>query len=145
QDMDLAAEDLFRAVSNFKAIERLLVRRGVDLRRQDRLAGTAVGMRLQLGFDWRAHHREMVLELTQFDPPEALTLEGSSDQFNLSIRMTVVALTRTKSRLLFETEAQPRGMKARILLQTAKLGKSQLDRKFARHVGDLVTYLLANT
>ena len=55
----------------------------------------------------------------------------------------MVALTRTKSRLIFETDAQPRGMKARLLLQTAKLGKSQLDRKFAKRIGEFVNILTA--
>ena len=55
--------------------------------------------------------------------------------------MTVIALTPGKSRLIFETDILPRGMKARLLLQTAKLGKSQLDRKFAGRIGEFITQL----
>ena len=35
----------------------------------------------------------------------------------------------------------PRGMKARLLLQTAKLGKSQLDRQFANRISEFVNVL----
>ena len=97
-----------------------------------------------IGFDFRGRSRELALELTEYQPPEVIQFKGSSDQFDLGLRMTVVALTRTKSRLIFETDAQPRGMKARLLLQTAKLGKPQLDRKFAERISDFVNSLSAS-
>ena len=40
--------------------------------------------------------------------------------------------------LIFETEVRPRNMKARLMLQTAKLGKAQLDRRFQRRIEDFV-------
>ena len=70
-----------------------------------------------------------------------MAFSGSSDQFSLSILMTVVALAPSKSRLIFEVDVQPRGMKARLLLQTAKLGKAQLDRKFAQRIAQFVDNL----
>ena len=70
-------------------------------------------------------------------------LQGQSELFDLTIQMTVLALSLSKSRLIFETDLLPRGMKARLLLQTAKLGKSQLDRKFAKRIGDFVNMLTA--
>ncbi|MEF9604662.1 hypothetical protein O4J55_20955 [Paracoccus sp. PXZ] len=143
RDIDLAAEGLFRTASNFDAIERLLVRRGATVRRLDDLDAPGVGMRWLIGFDWRGRHREVTAEVAQLDAPEVVVIKGSSDQFDLIIRMTVVALTRAKSRLIFETEAHPRSMKARLMLQTAKLGKAQLDRKFARRVGDFIAQLAA--
>ncbi|WP_199260435.1 hypothetical protein [Paracoccus binzhouensis] len=143
QDTDLPAEELFRAISNFGSIERLLVRRGASVRRLDALAQPGPGMRWQVGFDWRGRHRELDLELVRLDRPELVAIEGSSDQFNLALRMTVVALTPGKSRLIFEAEVLPRGMKARLLLQTAKLGKAQLDRKFAERIGDFVRRMAA--
>ena len=72
-----------------------------------------------------------------------ITLDGHSDQFDLSISMTVVALSRVKSRLLFETEVRARNMRARLLLQTAKLGKTQLDRKYDQRIADFVAHLRA--
>ncbi|UFM63701.1 hypothetical protein LOS78_05915 [Paracoccus sp. MA] len=143
QDTDLAAEGLFRAVSNFHAIERLLLRRGATVRRLDDLAEPGVGMRWLIGFDWRGRHRELTAEVTRLDAPEVVAIDARSEQFEVTLRMTVVALTKAKSRLIFETDIHPRGMKARLLLQTAKLGKAQLDRKFAKRVGEFVTHLAA--
>ena len=55
--------------------------------------------------------------------------------------MTVIALSRTRSRLIFETEIRPRNMKARLMLQTAKLAKPQLDRKFDRRIAEFISDL----
>lgn len=144
QDTDLPAESLFAAISNFDAIARLLTRRGAVVRRQNTTELPDPGMSWLIGFDFRGRSRELALELTEYQPPEVIQFKGSSDQFDLGLRMTVVALTRTKSRLIFETDAQPRGMKARLLLQTAKLGKPQLDRKFAERISDFVNSLSAS-
>ncbi|RDW13686.1 hypothetical protein [Paracoccus thiocyanatus] len=141
QDIDLSAEALFRAASDFPAIERLLVRRGATVRRLDDMAEPGVGQRWLIGFDWRGRHREVTAQVARLDAPELVVIQGDSEQFDLTIRMTVVALTRSKSRMIFETEAQPRSMKARLLVQTAKLGKAQLDRKFARRVGEFVNQI----
>lgn len=143
QDTDLPAESLFQAISNFDSLARMLSRRGVIVRRQDSLAADGVGMAWLIGFDFRGRNRELTLQVTDFQPPELLQLQGNSDQFEVIVRMTVVALTRAKSRLIFETDLQPRGLKARLLLQTAKLGKPQLDRKFALRIAEFVDSLSA--
>lgn len=138
QDTDLPGEELFRAVSKFYAIERMLLRRGATVKRLDDLPRPEVGARWLIGFDWRGRQRELNMQLTRLDVPEHLEIRGGSDQFDIDVRMTVVALTPVKSRLIFEAEVAPRGMKARLLLQTVKLGKGQLDRKFAQRVADFV-------
>jgi hypothetical protein len=143
QDTDIPADALFRAVGNFPSLERMLVRRGASVRRLDGMVQPGVGMGWRIGFDWRGRRRELDLHVTEFVSPELIVLAGSADQFDLSIRMTVVALTMSKSRLIFETAVQPRSMKSRLLLQTAKLGKAQLDRKYARRIADFVAHVSA--
>lgn len=143
QDTDLSSEALFRAVSDFPKLERVLLRRGANVRRKDAGAAPGLGSAWQINFDWRGKARELVLEVTGYKPPEQLVFSGQSEQFNVTINMTVVALTPSKSRLIFEVDVQPRGMKARLMLQTAKLGKSQLDRKFSQRIGEFVDRLAA--
>lgn len=143
QDTDIPADALFRAVGNFPSLERMLVRRGASVRRLDDMVRPGVGMGWEIGFDWRGRRRGLDLRVARYEPNELIALDGTSDQFELQIRMTVVALTPSRSRLIFEADVQPRGMKARLLLQTAKLGKTQLDRKFAQRIADFVTQISA--
>ncbi|WP_415393114.1 hypothetical protein [Paracoccus sp. SJTW-4] len=141
-DSDLPAEVLFRAVSDFDRIERMLARRGIEVRR-NQLVAPAAGAGWNVGFDLRGKRRELQLDLAQFDQPERIAMTGLGEGLDIAIAMTVIALTRAKSRAIFEVEIRPRHMRARLMLQTAKLGKSQLDRKFAdragRFLGDLTS------
>ncbi len=141
QDTDLSAQELFQAVSNFSAIERMMSRRGAGLRRMDSLSQPGAGMNWLISFDWRGRRRELSMELIRYEPSEILEFSGQSDQFGLALNMTVVALTKSKSRFIFEADVTPRSMKSRLILQTAKLGKSQLDKRFAAGIADFVTSL----
>ncbi|WBU57743.1 hypothetical protein [Paracoccus sediminicola] len=135
-DKEITAERLFEAVSDFDRIERILMRRGLSVTRVNNAAEGARAW--DLAFDWRGQRRELRLVLVQFDRPEHLALSGQSAPFDLRIDMSVVAPSRQKSRLIFELEVKPRHMRARLALQTAKLGKAQIDRKFAEKVRSFV-------
>lgn len=142
-DSDMPADQLFAAVTDFDALERLMVGRGASVRRLKPSDEPGVTMGWRIGFDWRGKPREMRLAVIRFDRPEQIALSGLSDALELSVNATVVALSRTKSRLIFETEIRPRSMKARLMMQTAKLGKSQLDRRYARRVIDFIQQMSA--
>lgn len=145
QDTDLPAEALFAAVSDFPRIERILLRRGASVRREDTDGPPGQGPSWRIGFDWRGKARAVQLQVIACQPPERLVFSGLSELFTLSIAATVVALSPSKSRLIFEADLQPRGMKARLMLQTARLGKTQLDRKFAEGIGAFVQNLASGT
>ncbi|MBB1496855.1 SRPBCC family protein [Paracoccus sp. MC1862] len=135
QDTGLPAVQLFDAISDFPRMERMLVRRGTSIRRVDPAQEPGAGMAWDLAFDHRGKRRELRLDVTRFDRPEKIAMAGGSDSLDIGIEMTVVALTRAKSRVIFELKVKPRNMRARLMLQTAKLGKAQLDRRFADKVG----------
>lgn len=141
QDTELSATQLFDALGDFEKLERMLVRRGTDVRRIDPAREPGTGMAWQIAFDWRGKRRDMRMDVTRYDRPEIISIEGLSEMFEISIDMAIVALTRSKSRLNMLIDVRPRSMRARLLLQTAKLGKGQLDRKFdlrvAEFLGDL--------
>lgn len=137
-DTDLPAESLFEAIGNFDALERMMIARGASVSRIDPSTDPGIGMGWNVGFDWRGKPRRLRLAVTRFDRPEQMSMTGRSDALDLGLVATIVALSRAKSRLIFETEIKPRNMKARLMLQTAKLGKSQLDRRYERRIQEFV-------
>ncbi|UXU74465.1 MULTISPECIES: SRPBCC family protein [unclassified Paracoccus (in: a-proteobacteria)] len=143
QDTDLSAEQLFQAISSMDAIERLLTQRGASVRRLADGNSRGLGRRWQIGFDWRGKARDITVEVTEVTVPQTVVMRGQSEQFDVTIRMTVIGLGSGKSRLIFETELLPRNMKARLLLQTAKLGKPKLDARFAERIAGFVNRLCA--
>lgn len=140
-DTDLSAEGLFEAIGDFDALERMLIGRGASVSRIDPSKEPGITMGWNVGFDWRGRPREMRLTVIRFDRPEQMAMAGRSNALDIAINATVVALSRVKSRLIFEAEVKPRNMKARLMLQTAKLGKGQLDRRFQRRVEEFVTQM----
>lgn len=137
-DSDMPADQLFTAITDFDALERLMVGRGASVQRIKPAEEPGIAMGWKIGFDWRGKARQMRLAVVRFDRPEQVAMTGRSEALELFVNATVVALSRAKSRLIFETEIRPRTMRARLMLQTAKLGKSQLDRRYARRVVDFV-------
>lgn len=135
-DKEVTAERMFDALADFDRIERILMRRGVSVSRVDNISAGARAW--DLAFDWRGQRRELRLVLVQFDRPERLALTGQSTPFDLRIDLSVVALAPQRARLIFEMEVKPRNMRARLALQTAKLGKAQIDRKIVKKVEDFV-------
>lgn len=135
-DKDIPAEQLFDSLADFDKIERMLVRRGVLVSPADNMPNGTRGWNIV--FDWRGQRRELQLVLVQHDRPEKIALTGESTPFELHIDMSVVALSRNRSRLYFELEVKPRNMRARLILQTVKLGRAQIDRKLEAKVSDFV-------
>ena len=142
-DTDASASDLFDKVGNFDRIERMLTRRGAVITRIDPAQDPGTGMGWMVGFDWRGQPRQLRLEVTRYDRPERMSMDGQSDAFDVTMDATVVALWRYRSRLIFETDIRPRNMRARLMLQTAKLGKQQLDTRYARRIGEFLNDLSA--
>ncbi|WP_299839521.1 hypothetical protein [uncultured Paracoccus sp.] len=143
KDTELTADQLFQSLVDFDRLERILARRGAAVTRLHPAQQPAAGAGWQVGFDWRGRRRELRLEVMQLEAPGRMVISGLSEAFDLIIDLTVMALSKQRSRVIFEAEALPRNMRARLMLQTAKLGKSQLDRKFDTGVARLVNELTA--
>lgn len=142
-DTDLTAPALFDALARFDALERMLIGRGAAVQRIDPSTEPGTGMGWNIGFDWRGKARRLRLAVTRFDRPEQLRMAGRSDALDLTVIATTVALSRERSRVIFETEIKPRNMKARLMLQTAKLGKAQMDRRYQRRIEEFVQHMTA--
>lgn len=143
QDTQLPADQLFDAISDFSRAERLLLRRGISVRRIDPAQEPGVGMAWEIAYDWRGKRRDLRLDVGRYDRPEHLRIVGVSSGLNVQIDMTVIALTRKKSRLVMETDIRPRNMRTRLLIQTARLGKNQLDQRYEKQVAAYVKEISA--
>ncbi|MDO5529243.1 MAG: SRPBCC family protein [Paracoccus sp. (in: a-proteobacteria)] len=141
QDRDIPAAQMFDAVADFDRIERMLLRRGIETRR--RAAGGDERAGWDVAFDWRGSRREVKLDLVQFDRPERIALDGRSQPLDMEVVMSVIPLAKAKSRLTFELDVRPRNMRARLMLQTAKLGKAALQRKFNKRIGEFLDGAIA--
>lgn len=142
-DTDRPAGELFDTVADFDRIERMLIRRGAAVTRVEPAQDPENGGGWIIGFDWRGQARELRLAVTRHDRPDRMSMSGQSEALDVEIDATVVALGRSRSRLLFETDLRPRNMRARLMIQTAKLAKPQLDQRYAKRIAEYLKDLSA--
>lgn len=135
---DIPATQLFDRVADFDRLERILILNGASVARIDPAVEPGTGMGWNIAFDWRGKERPIRLEVDRFDRPEILSMNGQSDSLNIVVVATVIPLSPSRSRLIFQTEVEPRNMRARLMLQTAKLGKARLDRRYERRIREFL-------
>ena len=133
-DIAAPADAVFRAVTDFSAFERAALRRGATMARTDTMAVPGVGMGWTGKFPFRAKPRAVTLRIASFAPPSGLHVTGFTPNLDLMLTFEVIALARSQSRLTAGLEVKPKTLTARLLIQSAKLGKAGLDRKFAKRV-----------
>lgn len=130
EDVELEAGTVFAAVSDFAAFERLARRRGIEIRRIDRLARPAVGMAWSLAGRFRGRARSAIAELRHFDPDGGLVLAITGGGFEATFELLVVRLSRARSRVVADLEVRPRSLGARLALQAARLGRKRMVRRY---------------
>lgn len=139
KDANIPAERLFEAVNDFDRLERIIRRRKAQITRIDPETDEVTAW--NVAFDWRGRRRELRFAVTEQTPHETLRLEGAIEAFDLAMTITFVALTTLRSRVIAEVEARPRTMKARLIMQTAKLSKGKLDKRYAQNIAAFVDQL----
>lgn len=134
EDIEAPAEVVFAALSDFSGFERAALRRGVEVVRSDTLAEPGPGMRWEIRFAWRGKRREVFATMTQFSPPREMRFAGESGGFNAELVLTVLPMSRTRARLGVEMDLRPRSITARLMIQSMKLAKVNLSKRFAKRV-----------
>lgn len=121
---------VFAALSDFEAWERSAMRRGADVHRTDKLRNPGPGMTWQARFAWRGRERQLQVRLTKLvtNLTLALDFDGPSVEGNLNIEL--VELSAKRTRMLMQVDLKPRTLAARLFIQSMKLTKNRVQRKY---------------
>ncbi len=89
-----------------------------------------------VNFRYRGRQREVDVKLSDYDRPNLMgfTFEGSGIRGEFKIEL--VALSRRRTRMGLWLEIKPETLSARLLIQSMKLGKANLDKRFKLRVAD---------
>jgi hypothetical protein len=134
EDIEAPVETVFAAITDFAVFERAALKRGAQLRRTEPQGAVGVGTGWAGTVPFRGKQRQISLTVAGHLPPSGLQLRGETGNLNLSMSVEVMALSRGRSRLHVAVEVLPRTLTARLLLQSAKIGKGGLDRRFKARV-----------
>lgn len=134
EDVEAPIDFVFEQVTDFAAIERSALRRGAEVQRIDDLDETRPGMKWDAAFDLRGKRREMKLELTELDRPNGLVVASRSPNMAGKMALDLVALSRSRTRINVEIDMTPKTLAAKLLVQSMKLAKSNLTKRFKLRV-----------
>ncbi len=134
EDIEAPIEYVFSQISDFPALERSAMRRGAEVQRVDDQEQRGIGMAWQTSFMLRGKRRDMRLEMTDYDAPNCLVVESSSANLAGHMMIDLVALSRRRTRMSVEIFVKPKTLSARLLLQSLKLARTNLTRRFALRV-----------
>ncbi len=141
EDMDLPIEVVFEGISNFKSFERKALRRGAEVNRTDPEAGQGLGTVWELSFQFRGKKRETIAEVSRFDVPEHLAVTYKSGGMIGAVNVSLVSLSKQKTRMMVALELAPTNLSSRLLVQSLKLAKGSLTKRFKGAVNDFATTL----
>lgn len=131
EDIEAPLEQVFAQATNFEQIERQIMRRSIDVRRtSEGGAGTARGMSWQATFGFRGKTRTTDVTLAEYDPPNALSYHAVSGGLEIVTQIDFVALSRSRTRVGMKVELLPKTLSARLMVQSMKLGKSGIEKRF---------------
>ena len=130
EDIDAPIERVFDHLTDFAQFEQRAIERGVDLKRTDDLTAPGTGASWDAAFKLRGKQRQLSLVVTKFARPTDLLIEGSSKAIHTEFLIEMTALTESKTRMSVTLELRPKSLAMRLMLQSLKVAKSNLNKRF---------------
>lgn len=136
EDIEAPIGYVFEQLTDFARFERAALRRGADLQRLDTLDRPGAGMCWQARFRLRGRQRDVKIELTSYDPVNGMMFASRSDGLESAFIIDLIALSRNRTRLSLDLDLRPRNLAARLLVQSLKLAKTNLMRRYRQKAAE---------
>ena len=141
EDIEASIEQVFALVSDFAALERAALRRGAEVQRTDSLHKPGVGMSWTAAFMARGRQRKLDIVMTTYEPPHAMRFDSVAQGLHSNMTVELVALSRGRTRLSVDLELKPKSISARLFVQSLKLARNNLNKKFHLRMADYASDL----
>lgn len=139
KDIEGSIDKVWAAMSDFEAWERAAMRRGAEVSRTDTLQRPAVGMAWLTRFIYRGKERKVEVKLTEMSPRTVLGFDAVSSVVEAETRVELIEMSAKRTRIHVSMEVKPRSLGARLFLQSLRLARNKVDRKFDSRIDKLAT------
>lgn len=135
EDTDSPIAETFAAVTDFESFERSAIRRGVEVHRNG--DGTAPeDLTWDVVFMFRGSERKMRLEILEYHAPNVVVFSATGSGMTGELRVDLMALSSQRTRMTMRLDLRPKTLAARLLVQSLKLARNKLNRKFRKRVAE---------
>ena len=137
QDIEAPVAFVFKSLSDFAGWERAAMRRGAEVERTDRLSQIGAGLSWKALFSYRGRPRQLDLQLVTFEGPTHLAFAGQSKAVEGTARVEMMEMSSRRTRIHVVAEVIPRSLAARLFLQSLRLARARVDRKFEQRIAQM--------
>ena len=112
------------------------MRRGAEVRRMDDMTKPGVGMKWAASFKMRGKKRDLEIEMIRFERPNEICVLSSTSGIDGTGQIELLALSRNRTRVSVLFELKPTNLSARLLVQSLKLAKNSLTKRYKLRVAE---------
>lgn len=134
EDIDAPVDAVYRAVTDFDGFERQMLRRGVDVMRDDTTPPDVPGAKWQAGFSWRGRAHKLDAELVSITDEQGYAVESKTGGITCMGVVDLVPLSKSRTRMFVSLDLKPSTLSSRLFVQSLRLAKGSLTRKFKARV-----------
>ncbi|GLQ36374.1 hypothetical protein GCM10007939_26580 [Amylibacter marinus] len=139
QDLNVPADFLFSELTDYPAFEALLLAAGAHVERLDGLEDLAAGMSWLIEGHFRGKHRKVNIDLSDMHMNETLIYRSNSKDMSAEITLELIELSKEQTRLAVDVRPTANTISARLILQSAKLARKSIERRFNGRLDDFCT------
>ncbi|MGB1387251.1 MAG: SRPBCC family protein [Paracoccaceae bacterium] len=141
EDIETPIDRVFEQLTNFEMFERAAIRRGVEIERERDTAQPVVGMAWKARFEMRGRSREARVELMHLDRPNTMRFDAIGKGVDGSFFIDLLPLSPRSTRISVVLDIEPKTLSARLLIQSMKLAKTNLTKRFRKKVREFAKTL----
>lgn len=141
EDIETPIDRVFEQLTNFEMFERAAIRRGVEIERERGIAQPVVGMAWKARFEMRGRSREARVELMHLDRPNTMRFDAIGKGVDGSFFIDLLPLSPRSTRMSVVLDIEPKTLSARLLIQSMKLAKTNLTKRFRKKVREFAKTL----
>lgn len=134
EDIGLPLDAVFAAVGDFASFERMAMRRGAEVSRLGDHRQPGVGQSWHVRFPYRGRSRELVSEITLYEPPHRISSLGGIGGIDCILDVELIELSSARTRLRVDLKLKPQTLGARLMVQSLKVTRSTLAKGFKSRV-----------
>lgn len=144
EDIAAPIAHVFARLTDFERVERAALRRGAEVARTDQRQTPGPGMAWKVGFAWRGKRRRAAVVLSEYVAPSRLLYEATGKAFEGTLALSLIELSPRRTRVVTELEFRPRTFAARLIVQSLRLTRARLNRRFRDQVAGIARQIEAD-
>jgi carbon monoxide dehydrogenase subunit G len=134
QDIEAPVAFVFESLKDFDYWERAAMRRGADVTHTNDPDAAGPGLAWAIRFPFRGKDRKMTLQLTSMEAPGQMGFAAGGGSFEGTAVVDLLALGSRRTRLSMTAEVKPKGLAARLVLQSLKLARGRMQGRADKRV-----------